>query len=437
MNKDEGLVRVVGVRGLTAAMINYTVGSGIFVLPALVAGVVGGAAPAVYLVCVIAMGCVVACFAASGSRVSLSGGTYGYAEAAFGPYAGFVVAMSLFVTCILAGAAVMTAFVGTLGKLSPGFDAPYVKFALITVIYAALTIINIRGVKLGSVLVQTVTAAKLIPLLILVGVGLFFIDPHNLAWPGLPASSQMSRASAMLIFAFMGVEGAICSSGEVRDPSKTVPKSILLGLSSVAVLYIAIQVVAQGVLGTDLPLETKAPLAATAKRILGSGGEMLVLIGASISMLGYIVGDVLAAPRVLFALGRDRLLPSSLAAIHPVHKTPHIAIIVYSSICLLLAVTSTFETLLVLAVLSALVVYFICCLAAISLQRKDVRMEGAEPLILPGGPLIPLIAAAIIVWLATSSTQKEFLAMGGMLVVETLLYFVFRLRPAAAVPTPS
>jgi len=153
-------------------------------------------------------------------------------------------------------------------------------------------------------------------------------------------------------------------------------------------------------------------------------------------MLGYIAGDVLAVPRLLFALGRDRLLPSSLALIHPVHKTPHVAIVAYSTICLLLAVTSTFETLLVLSVLSALIVYFICCLATIALQRKDVRMEGAKPLVLPGGPLIPLVAAGIVVWLMTSATQKEFIAMGVMLVVETILYFVFRLRPQV-VPTPS
>jgi amino acid transporter len=153
-------------------------------------------------------------------------------------------------------------------------------------------------------------------------------------------------------------------------------------------------------------------------------------------MLGYIVGDVLAAPRILFALGRDRILPSSLAAIHSVHKTPHVAIAVYSAICLLLAVTSTFETLLVLAVLSALIVYFVCCLAAIVLQQKDVRMEGAEPLVLPGGPVIPLIAAAIIVWLTTSSTQKEFISIGIMLIVEVVLYMLLRLRPAP-VPNPS
>jgi basic amino acid/polyamine antiporter, APA family len=434
MTTDEGLVRAVGVRGLTAGMINYTVGSGIFVLPALVAGVVAGAAPAVYIVCAVAMGLVVTCFAAAGSRVSLSGGTYGYAGAAFGPYAGFVVATSLLVTCVLASAAVMNAFVGTLGQLSPMLVRPPVRVAIIVAVYVVLAFINVRGVKLGSIVVQTVTAAKLVPLLLLVAVGVFFIDPHNLAWPGFPSSGQMSRTSVMLIFAFMGTEAAITASGEVRDPSRTVPRSIFLSLVTVGILYVAIQIVAQGVLGPSLAVNTKAPLAETAKSILGSGGQMLVLIGASVSMLGYIAGDVLAAPRGLYALGQDRLLPTLLGSVHPAFRTPHIAIAIYTGLCVVLATTGTFESLLVLSVLSALIVYFICCLATIELQRKDVRMEGGQPLRLPGGPVIPLVATAIVIWLMTSSTRSEFLAMGAMLVVETVAYFVFRPR-AIVVPT--
>ncbi len=433
---DDGLVRAVGLRGLTAGMINYTVGSGIFVLPALVAASVGGAAPAVYLVCAVAMGLVVTCFAAAGSRVSLSGGTYAYAEAAFGPYAGFVVAMSLLATCVLAGAAVMNAFVGTLGQLSPVLVTPVVRVAIIVAVYGVLTFINIRGVKLGSIVVQGVTAAKLIPLLLLVAVGLFFIKPHNLAWPGLPGGSQMARTSVMLIFAFMGTEAAITASGEVRDPSRTVPRSILLTMVSVAILYMAIQLVAQGVLGPELAVNTKAPLAETARSVMGRGGLLLVLVGASVSMLGFIAGDVLAAPRGLYALGHDRLLPAALGAVHPKFRTPHVAIITYTTLCVVFAATSSFEGLLVLSVLSALIVYFICCLATIELDRRDVRMEGAEPLRLPGGPVLPLIATAIVVWLMTSSTRQEFIAMGAMLAIISLYYVVMRPR-RVAVPTPS
>jgi len=122
--------------------------------------------------------------------------------------------------------------------------------------------------------------------------------------------------------------------------------------------------------------------------------------------------------------------------VHPIHKTPHVSIVVYTILSAVLAITSSFENLLVLSVLAALVVYLICCLSAIALERKDIRMEGAEPLRLPLGPAIPLVATAIVIWLMTSSTQKEFIAMGAMLIVETVLYFVFRPRPLA-VPTPS
>ena len=94
--KEEGLIRAVGFRGLTAGIINYTVGAGIFVLPALVAAKVGAAAPIVYIICAVAMGLIVLCFADAGSRVSLSGGTYAYAEVAFGQYVGFMVAVGLF-----------------------------------------------------------------------------------------------------------------------------------------------------------------------------------------------------------------------------------------------------------------------------------------------------------------------------------------------------
>lgn len=431
MNSDEGLIRAVGVRGLTAGMINYTVGAGIFVLPALVAGRVGAAAPAVYVLCAAAMALIVMCFASAGSRVSLSGGTYAYAEVAFGPYIGFVVAMSLwFGSTVLASAAVINVFVGTLAELIPVFAAPVVRVATIVTAYVILAAINIRGIRLGSRVVQGVTVAKLTPLILLVVVGFFFVKPQNLAWPGLPASGEMARTSVILIFAFMGIESALTPSGEVKDPARTVPRSIFIALVSVACLYMAIQLVAQGVLGADLATNTKAPLAETARRVLGSGGQILVLIGAAVSTLGYVAGDVLAAPRGIYALGRDRLLPSALGTVHPRYKTPYVAIVVHTTLCMLIAVTGSFERLVVLAVLSTLIVYLICCFATIELQRKNIRAEGAIPFEVPGGPIIPIVAAAIVIWLMASSTRQEFIAMGAMLLAETILFGVMRIRRA-------
>jgi APA family basic amino acid/polyamine antiporter len=429
VTKDEGLVRAVGVRGLTAGIINYTIGAGIFVLPATVAMRVGGAAPAVYVICAIAMAMIVLCFADAGSRVSLSGGTYAYAEIAFGPFIGFVVAMSLwFGSMILASAAVANIFVDTLAQISPGLRNPVIRSGTLILIYAALAAINIRGVKIGSGVVQTVTAAKLMPLLILVGVGLFAINAKNLAWPGMPPVGELARTSVILIFAFLGIESALTPSGEVRDPARTVPRALFAAIGLVTLLYMALQIVAQGVLGNDLATNTQAPLAEAARRVLGNGGQTLMLVGAAISTLGYVAGDMLAAPRSIYALGRDRLLPEAIGSVHPRFRTPHVAILIHGALCLGFALTGSFERLAVLSVIPVLIVYLICCLATIQLRRRDVRVEGAIPFKLPGGPVIPLVASAIVVWLMTASTRQEVLAMGVMLLAESLLYLLMRTR---------
>ncbi len=431
MNTDEGLIRAVGVRGLTAGMINYMIGAGIFVLPAVVAARVGGAALLVYVICAIAMALIVLCFADAGSRVSLSGGTYAYAEVAFGPFIGFIVATSLWVTSVLASAAVANVFMDTLSQLSPGFGQPVIRNGMLVLIYVVIAAINIRGVKIGSGVVQTVTLAKLTPLIILVGVGLFAINANNLAWPGMPSGGEIARTSVILIFAFLGIETALTPSGEVRDPARTVPRAIFIALALVTLIYIGIQVVAQGVLGPELATNTKAPLAETAKRILGSGGQTFVLIGMAISTLGYVAGDMLFAPRSIYALGRDRLLPDVIGSVHSKYRTPHVAILIHATLCLALALTGSFEKLAVLAVIASLIVYLICCLATIQLQRRDIRTDGAIPFKVPGGPVIPIIASAIVIWLMTASTRQEFIAMAAMLLVETLLFLLMRARRAS------
>jgi amino acid transporter len=410
------------------------IGAGIFVLPAVVAARVGGAAPVVYIICAIAMGLIVLCFADAGSRVSLSGGTYAYAEVAFGPFVGFIVAMSLwFGSTVLASAAVANVFVDTLPQISPGLGHPAVRSGALIFIYVVFAAINIRGVKIGSGVVQTVTAAKLTPLLILVAVGLFAISADNLTWPGMPPAGEVARTTVILVFAFLGIESALTPSGEVRNPARTVPLALFGGLVLVTLLYMGIQIVAQGVLGPELGANTRAPLAETAKRVLGTGGQTLIIVGTAISTLGYVAGDMLAAPRGIYALGRDRLLPAAIGSVHPKYRTPHVAIALHAALCLAFAVTGSFEKLVVLATIATLIVYLICCLAAIELRRRDIRDEGAIPFKVPGGPVIPILASAVVVWLMSASTRQEVLAMMGMLVAQTVLYFWMRAsrRPAA------
>ncbi len=427
MKSDEGLVRALGFTGLTAGMINYMIGAGIFVVPALVAANVGAAAPVIYIICAVAMGLIVACFADAGSRVSLSGGTYAYAGTAFGPYVGYIVGTTYwFGATVLAAAAVSNVFVDTLAELSPAFADRTVRALVLVALYALFAWINIRGVKSGARAVKTVTVAKLTPLFILIAVGVFAINPEFLSWPGMPSSDVTARTAVILMFAFLGIEGGLTPSGEVKDCARTVPRAIAATLAIVVLTYMALQLVAQGILGPALAANQKAPLAEAARVVLGSGGHLLVLAGAAISTFGYVAGDMLAAPRSLYALARDGHVPSAVATIHPKYRTPHIAILLHAAACLAFALTGSFVSLLVVATLATLIVYLICCAATIQLQRMDVRADGAIPFRVPGGPVIPVLACVVVVWLMSASTMREFRALAIMLGVETVLYFGMR-----------
>lgn len=432
MKTDEGLVRALGVRGLAASMINYMIGAGIFVLPALVAAQVGAAGPLIYVICAVTMGLIVLCFADAGSRVSLSGGTYAYAELAFGPFMGFVVASSLwFGSSVLSSAAIANVLMDTLAQLAPFFGNKAVRGVAILAFYLLFAIINIRGVKLGSRVVQTVTLAKLTPLFVLIAVGLFAMNGANLAWPGMPSTEKIGRAAVILLFAFLGIETALSASGEVRDPARTVPRAIFSTIILVTLVYMGLQIVSQGILGADLATNAKAPLAETARRVLGSGGQSLVLVGTAISTFGYLAGDMLCSPRSLYALGRDALVPPFIGSVSERYRTPYVAIAIHAVFCAVFAITGTFSGLLVIATLSTMIVYLVCCAATIRIQRMDLRAEGARPFRLPGGPVIPFIACAIVIWLMTNSTRQEFIAIAGMLAAEIVIFLAMRMRAAS------
>ena len=261
------------------------------------------------------MALIVCCFAAAGSRVSLTGGLYAYVEVAFGPFVGFLAGVLYFLMATFAVASVSSAFAGSVGVAVAGVRRRRrVRAALIASLFAVLAAVNIRGVKPGIRLVEAMTVAKLLPLLVLVAVGIWFVNPDYLRWPGMPAASAIGSTAIVLIFAFVGLEIALVPSGEVRDPARTVPRALFSALAITTTLYLLIQTVAQGLLGPAIATYADAPLAEAASRVLGAGGRLLVLAGAVVSMFGYVSGDMLGSPRALFAFARDGVLPAAWRA---------------------------------------------------------------------------------------------------------------------------
>ena len=265
------------------------------------------------------------------------------------------------------------------------------------------------------------TIAKLLPLLLFIAVGLFFIKPAAIGWSVWPGADGIGKAVLILIFAFMGVELALVPSGEVKNPARTVPRSVFLALAITTAIYIAIQLVAQGVLGPTLADFADAPLAEAASRFLGNAGRSIILVGAAISAFGYVSGDILGSPRTLYAFGRSGVLPAKMAAVHPRFLTPHIAIAVHAIIACALAVSSTFQYLAILSNIAALLLYLLCCAAAFQLIRQDVRSDG-EPFSIPGEKVVPLLAVAVVLWILSHATFSEFAVAGAVVIVASLLY---------------
>ncbi len=422
---EAALVRAIGAWALAASVVNVTVGGGIFRLPATVAGSLGPAAPLAYLVCAAAMGLIVLCFAEAGSRVSLTGGPYAYVEIAFGPFVGFLAGVLLWLLGTFAVAAVSTVFLGNLRALFPPLRDPTLNGVALVAIFALLSVVNIRGVGWGTTLNGVATVAKLLPLLLLIAAGVFAMHASRLAWTATPTAAGVARTSIILIFAFSGVESALTPSGEVRDPSRTVPRGVLLAIVIVTLLYLALQVVAQGVLGARLATEQDAPLAEVAAVALGGWGRTLLLVGATVSMFGYVSGMTLAIPRALFAFGRDGILPRFVAAVHPRFHTPYVAIAIQSTLVVACALTSTFERLAILANLSTLVLYATCCVAAYELRRRGVQ-SGGVPFRAPGGAWAPWAALAVIGYMLTSIEAGEWAALGIALGAASLVFVVSR-----------
>ncbi len=427
MDTDRQLVRELGLRQLTAHIVNYTVGSGIFVVPAIAAAQLGTAAPIAYVACAIVMACVVLNFAEAGSRVTATGGPYAYIDAGLGPYFGLVAGILLNVGQIAAAGAIFALLGRTAARLV-GLQHAAWPLVLTIALVAVLVTANVRGVRLGGRIVEWSTVAKLVPLLGFVLVGMWFMHPSYLSIDELPTPAALAAASGMLIFAFMGVESALMPSGEVRDAARTVPLATMLALAIATVLYLAVQAVATGLLGPALGEDMVAPLATAARTFAGGIGATLLLAGATISMLGWTTGAVLAAPRTLYAMARDGSLPAWLAAVHPAHRTPHAAIITFGVLVLAVSASGTFAQLMVVASLAALGIYVMVALSVLALRRKNVVSDRA-PLLLPGGPLIPLITCALIGWIAVqTATRKEALAFGAVWLVSLVIHARRRAR---------
>ena len=431
------LPRVIGVSGVAFTAFNCVVGVGIFGLPGIVAGVLGPAAVLAYAVCLVLFGLIALCLAEAGSRVSGAGGLYAYASAAFGPVVGGVAGvLMIFASSIGSAAALTRFFMDTLTGVLPFLTDPVWNFVAMVVLYGSIALINIIGTRDGNWLTITIGFLKFVPLALLIIVGAFFVVPGNLTWTELPTAGKIGDATLILFFAFVGIESALSVSGETNNPARTIPRALAMAIVMIALLYIGLQTVTQGVLGTALA-SSKQPLVDTAGVAMGSPGAQALVILTLVSAFGFMAGDMLGSPRVVHALAHAGQMPRVCGAEHRRFNTPAIAIALYATAVILVAASGSFRQIALLAVAGTLVLYMICCLGVLRLRANKIA-DGEAPFVAPGGPVVPLAAAVIIIWLLSTLALKEMIATFVFVTVATLIFY-FRhnmMKRSLDVPAP-
>jgi len=418
VNSDGRLSRVLGRWDLTAVGVNQVIGSGIFVLPAAVAALVGVASSVwPFIVAGIANVLIVLCFAEVATRFRRAGGPYVYASEAFGPFVGFEVAWMLWLTRLASLAALANALARYLGYFVPGASVGYGRAATVTVLIGTLALINLLGVRYGSWTVNLFTVSKLVPLLVFVLFGLWAVDRSAFAGFSPTIDAATGEAVLLLMFAFGGFELITLPAGEARSPRRDVPFALLSTIGIVCLVFVAVQYVTAGTLPGVAASET--PVADAAAVFLGPLGGMLVAIGGLVSIAGANAGTMLAGPRVTYALAESGQVPGWFGHVSERFRTPDVSIVIYAAIALGLALSGSFEQMAKVSAVARLIFYLATCAAVPVLRRHTAEVEGFR---LPGGPIIPalavLVAAAIIM-----GADAVSLASGGVaLVIGAVLY---------------
>ncbi len=431
--RDAGLAKTIGTFGLTASIVNSVVGAGIFVVPASMAMAAGAHAYLAFLACALAMGMVVLCFAEGGRRVPTSGGPYGYIDAAFGPLAGSVAGTLLWASDVLACGSLLAALAAGLASVVPAAWAPVTRVAVTLGTLGALVAINVRGASSGARFVALATLVKILPLLLFIVVGAAAMHPANFTTTNPESTQGFGRAVILAMFTLTGMETALGASGEVSHPARTIPRALISAMLFVSVLYVAIQLIAQGVLGAALS-SSATPLADAMGRV-NPVLRVVLLSGATISTLAWIGSDILGSPRFLFAMARDRLLPAVLGRIHPRTRAPYVAILAYAAIAATLALSGTFAELAVLATLTSAALYLAGCAAVWKLTRRDAG--AASGLARRWLPIAAMSGIASMTLVIVLGTWTEIAALFCAIALGAVAYGVRAWRRGATERLPS
>lgn len=396
MSEDK-LQRTLGRWDMTAIVINTIIGAGIFGLPAKVYAAIGSYSLIAFAMCAVIIGLVVFCYAEVASRFTATGGPYLYAKEAFGGAVGFEVGWLYWIVRVATFAANCNLLVTYLGFFVPGANEGWLRIVFVSLVVLIITVVNLIGVRESAMMTNVFTVGKLLPLLVFVAVGAFFVAPANFSFDVVPEYSAFSSAVLLLIYAFVGFEASVVIAGETKDPGKSVPFGLIVGLGVVTLLYIAIQIVAIGTL-PGLATSEK-PIADAAASFMGPIGAAFITVGVLVSIFGNLNVGVLSSTRLLFAMAEQRDMPAVFDKTHARFKTPYVSIIATAVVILVFTILFEFFTAVAIATITRLIVYATTCISLPVFRRRTDMPEA--PFRAPLGIAAAVLSVALIIWLLT------------------------------------
>jgi APA family basic amino acid/polyamine antiporter len=420
---EADLVRGIRRWDLLAICINGIIGAGIFGLPSRVYALIGTYSLIAFVACALVVALIILCFAEVSSRFEETGGPYLYAREAFQPAVAFEIGWLIWLARVTAFAANCNLLINYLSFFWLSATTPLWRALVIVAVVTVLALINLLGIRQAAIVSNAFTIGKLVPIILFIAAGLFFLNPQAYELGPTPSTGDFSKSVLLLVYAFTGFEMATIPAGEVRDPQRNLPRALLIAILVVATLYILIQVVCVGTL-PGLAQSTK-PLADAGSQFLGAAGGAIISAGAIISISGNLNILLLSGSRLPFAMAEQKQLPAVVGSVHRRFFTPHISILITAGVMLFLTLKSSFLEALTISTIARLVTYGATCLA---LPLFRARKEAPPALFrLPGGTVIAILSLLLIVWLLLNSTLKEAWAATVAAAVGLAIYFAYRL----------
>src|SRR5210317_566148 len=424
IDKGAQLRRDIGFFGAAFLVLNAMIGAGIFALPGKVAVNAGLLSPWLFLAVGVVFLAVVLTFAELASYFRDSGGPVLYASYAFGPLAGFGTGWVLFLSRMTAFAANANVMAIYLGSLYPWFGEGIGRTTIISIVTLGLTYANILGVKDGVRTMGFFTVLKVLPVILLVLLGLQHVTAGTLIPSAAAVIDDLGGTTLLLVYAYVGFETMAVTAGETAEPRRTLPRALIRTVICTGILYFLIVLVFISVIPKDTYAD--ATLVDVGRALAGPVGAVAITLAAVFSIGGNLAGTMIAAPRLIFALAENKLLPAWFGNIHSKYATPDHSILVMGGLALVMALTGSFVELAVASSLSRMLSYIVCIASLPIIRNRASDAMKARAYRIRGGYLVPLAGLAICLWLTAQANAQNWRTVGILLAIGLVLYAIER-----------